>query len=160
MLSPSICFSISTGLMPFRNLWSKDLGQIAKNKFVEMELLLDDELIGFNLDLGFRGWDHAGPSLSVSLLFLTFSAKIYDGRHWDHDKECWQEGPGKPNPYYEVEIYTLPDEGRGQTVCVEVQAPSPNYALVEAISDFRELDEGEHFTHISVSGPREEKKVR
>jgi len=92
---PSINFNISTGLIPFHNLWSKDFGQIAKNKFIEMELLLDDTLIGFDLELGFRGWSHAGPGLSISLLFLTFHAHIYDGRHWDHERGCWEEHDGE-----------------------------------------------------------------
>ena len=36
--------------------------------------------------------DHAGPHIELGLFGYTVSARIYDTRHWDHNKNCWEIG--------------------------------------------------------------------
>jgi len=47
------------------------------------------ELVNLELDLFWRGHDHAGPSILIELFGYMFHAKIYDSRHWNYDKACW-----------------------------------------------------------------------
>lgn len=48
-------------------------------------------LFEFNLDLNWRGSDHAGPSIELNLFGYTVTAKIYDHRHWDDDTDDWEK---------------------------------------------------------------------
>ena len=57
------------------------------------------------------------------------------------------------DPFWEVEIFVTPSKKRG-TIFINVQAPTAHSALIKVISEFEPLDEGEQFSHISVSGPR------
>jgi hypothetical protein len=36
-----------------------------------------------------RRMDHAGPSFSFELPFMSFQAHLYDTRHWCYDKNRW-----------------------------------------------------------------------
>lgn len=42
-----------------------------------------------NLDLNWKGSDHAGPSFEVNLFGYTAIIKMYDNRHWDHETHDW-----------------------------------------------------------------------
>jgi len=62
------------------------------------------------------------------------------------------------DPFWTVEIFVTPSQKRG-TVFIKVQAPTPHSALIKVISEFEPLDEGEQFSHISVSGPHDSLKT-
>ncbi len=65
--------------------------RIASHKYFELQISKFgcDSIIEFDLDLNWRGHDHAGPRVEISVLGFFFSAKIYDSRHWDYDKNRW-----------------------------------------------------------------------
>ena len=63
---------------------------LSEHKICEIEYYyFSDDLFVFNLDLRWRGADHIGPSIMVTLLGYTFSVRIVDNRHWDYNKGCW-----------------------------------------------------------------------
>lgn len=66
--------------------------RIASNKYLELQVSQFgcDCLIDFDLNLTWRGYDHAGPGFEVTVLGFFFSAKIYDSRHWDYDSSKWE----------------------------------------------------------------------
>lgn len=35
--------------------------------------------------------DHAGLAFSIGLLGYGISVRIYDTRHWNYDRNCWEE---------------------------------------------------------------------
>ncbi len=66
---------------------------ITKNKGIEMDASYAKEFyswIKLSLDWS-RRQDHAGLEVGVSLLWLSFSFKIYDRRQWDYEANCWEE---------------------------------------------------------------------
>lgn len=34
--------------------------------------------------------DHAGVHIDVTLFGISFAATLYDVRHWDYEKDCWE----------------------------------------------------------------------
>lgn len=78
----------------WRNIWDKDFGRVpfTTNKFWEMQLTFwPRKLLGLDIDL--YTWDgqcHAGPSIEVTLLGFELRVAIYDHRHWDYEKDCWE----------------------------------------------------------------------
>jgi hypothetical protein len=50
-----------------------------------------DTLLSVEIDLRFRGQDHAGPKLCVEVLGYMLNIHAYDSRHWDRHKNCWEE---------------------------------------------------------------------
>lgn len=75
------------------DIWCKDFGFISPHKCLEMQLMKDHFLIGIELNFGntFKGRDHAGPTISISFFGYTFAIQIYDIRHWDYDKNTWED---------------------------------------------------------------------
>ena len=71
--------------------WFK-VGKLTKNKSWELQVWKGSvyELLKLELDLAWRGHDHAGPNLSVGVLGIEITIKIYDNRHWDYEKGTWQ----------------------------------------------------------------------
>jgi hypothetical protein len=67
--------------------------QLSAHKHLEVQLTWFDwqTLVEFKLLTHWRGRDHAGPSVSVTLLGLMFNISMYDSRHWNYDDNCWQE---------------------------------------------------------------------
>ena len=65
---------------------------IAAHKYFELQFSQFglDQLIEFDLDLNWRGHDHAGPRLELSLFGYFFAVKIYDNRHWNYDENRWE----------------------------------------------------------------------
>lgn len=64
---------------------------IAKHKAFEVQVSkYADNFLEFNLNLNWRGEDHAGPSIEINLFGWTLCVKIYDTRHWDYENNCWQ----------------------------------------------------------------------
>lgn len=66
--------------------------QIAAHKSFELQFsqFNFDHLIEFDLDLNWRGHDHAGPRLELGLFGYFFTVKIYDNRHWNYDGNRWE----------------------------------------------------------------------
>jgi len=50
-----------------------------------------DRIIDIDLDLNWRGRDHAGPKLELSVLGYYFAVLVYDNRHWDYDLNQWEK---------------------------------------------------------------------
>jgi hypothetical protein len=74
----------------FRNIWwwAKS---ISKNKSVEIEVLHDPKyLIIFNISHSIR-MSHAGFRLELGLLGYIVEFQIYDARHWDYEKDDWED---------------------------------------------------------------------
>lgn len=92
-----------------RNPWGRDLPhrdyfyrhwQVSKNKSFEIQLFRDSfyDLFELNLDLSWRGEDHAGPSLEIGIGKYQLNIKLYDHRHWDYEKGNWEVyDPDQPN---------------------------------------------------------------
>lgn len=47
------------------------------------------DLFALEIDLGWRGHDHAGPNLLLGVYGFELTLKIYDSRHWDYEKGTW-----------------------------------------------------------------------
>lgn len=72
----------------YRWYWDKKL---SSHKWFEIEAFIDGEhLIELQLDLRFRGRDHAGPSIELVLFCLAINLKIYDHRHWNYKANRWE----------------------------------------------------------------------
>lgn len=86
----SFHFNLYLDLVDFKNIWSKDFGYITKHKCLEMQLMRDSNIFTFEFRLEWSGSDHAGPHISIGLLFHSFDISLYDHRHWDYEAERWQ----------------------------------------------------------------------
>lgn len=66
-------------------------GSFTKNKHWELQISRWEtcRLADLDLDLRWRGHDHAGPSFEIELFGYMFAAKIYDARHWNHEEGRW-----------------------------------------------------------------------
>ena len=66
-------------------------GQVSVHKFWEVQITKWEAqtLVKVELDLTWRGRDHAGPRIHLEICGLMLSALIYDHRHWDRDNNCW-----------------------------------------------------------------------
>ena len=66
---------------------------IAKNKSVELQISkwgAASSLFTLELDLRWKGQDHAGPSIMIEVWKYFFNLKIYDHRHWDYENQTWE----------------------------------------------------------------------
>ena len=74
----------------FLNLYAWH-GKISKHKFWEVEIYFyAHELLQLGIDLSWFGTDHAGPYIEFNLFGYNFNFKIYDNRHWDYEKNQWE----------------------------------------------------------------------
>lgn len=65
--------------------------QIADTKSFEFEVFKNSTcLIEVQLDFRLKGRDHAGISATIILFGFGFGARIYDHRHWDYEKNTWE----------------------------------------------------------------------
>jgi hypothetical protein len=64
---------------------------VSKNKNCEVQLTWFDWQTIFELHVQthWRGHDHAGPRFEITILGLFFNIQLYDGRHWNHEKNRW-----------------------------------------------------------------------
>jgi len=74
---------------PFRVVWFRDR-QLTKNKIVELQI----SRYAFNwlelqLDLNWRGTDHAGPWFMIGLFGWQLDIRMYDRRHWNYETNLW-----------------------------------------------------------------------
>lgn len=80
----------------FRNTSFKNLfwgvKNITKYKTLEWQLTNNnDMLFEIEMDICFRGTDHAGPRLSLTICGYNFIINLYDIRHWDYKNNKWIE---------------------------------------------------------------------
>lgn len=64
---------------------------ISDNKFLEFEMWIVDEWFKIMLSTDYKGSDHAGPKLSITLFRIEFFLSIVDRRHWDNETFTWDE---------------------------------------------------------------------
>lgn len=76
----------------FKNFYCKEEEITSTdNKCYSFELLYFPEvLFQVEVDINWRGMDHAGPSMMVVFCGFAVSAKLYDRRHWDNENDCWK----------------------------------------------------------------------
>jgi hypothetical protein len=66
--------------------WHK---KISKNKHFEMECITDSwHMFSVEFKIGFRE-DHAGVRIALGVLGFETYLQIYDIRHWDYERNCW-----------------------------------------------------------------------
>lgn len=63
-----------------------------KHKCLEINLhhYGSDDLFNFDISLRFKG-DHPGFFFFFGLFGYCFDFSFYDGRHWDNDRDCFEE---------------------------------------------------------------------
>lgn len=65
--------------------------QLTKNKNFEAEIsYYNYDLLKIEINCNIIGADHAGLEFCFVLLGYEIDLKIYDSRHWDYKKWCWQ----------------------------------------------------------------------
>lgn len=83
-----------------KNPWAKDRPQVdyvvyeprvSENWAFELQLSkMATDWFSFDLDLSWRGQDHAGPNLTIELLGYYFCVRFYNVNHWNFDEGRWQ----------------------------------------------------------------------
>ena len=76
---------------PWKDLWQKSW-TLTKNK--SLEVCVDYYPYTFaytNINLRWKGIDHAGPEFGIGFLGLGLQIQINDSRHWDYDTNDWQK---------------------------------------------------------------------
>jgi len=74
----------------FKPVWVRD-GLITKHKAWESQIsVYAYDLFCFVLDLNWRGKDHAGPEIALSIFGVNLAFKVYDIRHWDEETSTWK----------------------------------------------------------------------
>lgn len=75
----------------FKSLYEKG-GKLFGDKCWEVQFMRYSwNLLEVEVDTNMKGRDHAGLSLSIGFLGFIASFKIYDTRHWNHDKNDWEQ---------------------------------------------------------------------
>ena len=69
------------------NFWT---GVLTQNKAWELQTFKTNDIVNFSFSLTTRG-DHAGSSVELGVLGRNFIFQIYDGRHWDYEKNQWSD---------------------------------------------------------------------
>jgi hypothetical protein len=73
----------------FKNLWSRAWKPF-KNKAFELEITKYAYFFfEVNIDINFKGEDHAGPRFELNIFGWTVMASLYDTRHWDYETNDW-----------------------------------------------------------------------
>jgi hypothetical protein len=60
-----------------------------KNLEIQVSRFEPSLILGIKIDLRWRGRDHQGPEIDLTLLGYMFNVKIYDSRHWNYDEHRW-----------------------------------------------------------------------
>lgn len=90
---------------PWRGSTGKQVDYVCYDRIVANDKSLEvqiskwgqlSELFAFTLDLRWRGRDHAGPRLEITLLKFFFCIQIYDHRHWNYDANRWELSGANP----------------------------------------------------------------
>jgi hypothetical protein len=95
-----------TTASPFKGLsWTRSVG---KYKQIEVQLgKLGSNPLDIQLNTDWRGYDHAGPHVVLSVFGIMLSLGVYDTRHWDDAKNSWDT----PTPPPVVVIHPTPTSG-------------------------------------------------
>jgi len=75
---------------PWQNIWQRAWSVSAHRT---LEVCIDHyayDIVSFELDLGWRGSDHAGPSFGLRLFGLGFNISLPDNRHWNYATNSWE----------------------------------------------------------------------
>ena len=89
----------------FRDIWEAygdfpERYEKLKTKGWELQLYYSPyNLLALNIDLSWRGKDHAGPSIEITLFGFIFDAQIVDCRHWDHVNGTWEAIDEDPSEF-------------------------------------------------------------
>ena len=63
---------------------------VSTNKFVELQAYRgSSEIFQIKLTTVWRGRDHAGPEIELTLFGWGIILSLLDKRHWDYDNNCW-----------------------------------------------------------------------
>lgn len=74
----------------FKNVFCREK-KLTKNKAYGIELTYNStSLVSLELSFSWRGHDHAGPSIELGLFGWCIHLHIYDTRHWNYEKNCWE----------------------------------------------------------------------
>jgi len=87
----------------FESPWAKDPGRVQHDYFwrepkisrrkamcIQLSKAATPSILRFDLDLSWRGHDHAGPGISLELFGYFFDFNIYDVRHWNYEEGRWE----------------------------------------------------------------------
>jgi hypothetical protein len=69
------------------NFWT---GVLTQNKAWELQTFKTNDIVNFSFSLTTRG-DHSGLAIELGVLGRNAIFQIYDGRHWDHEKNTWTD---------------------------------------------------------------------
>ena len=64
-------------------------GMLAKYKAWEFQIVKSTTLVQLAINYRMSG-DHAGLQIDVGLLGYSINCSIYETRHWDYEKRCWE----------------------------------------------------------------------
>ena len=73
----------------YKLIWFKHGKTFLKNKFWELQISQDDELLRLEFEYTIRQ-DHAGLRLEFGLMGYKFTMTIYDNRHWNYLINSWE----------------------------------------------------------------------
>ena len=89
MINFWIAFRNPFEVKPFRAVWIKEK-QISVNKVAEFQISrYAFNWVEFQLDLNWRGTDHAGPWVMFGVLGWQLDIRVYDRRHWNNETNNW-----------------------------------------------------------------------
>jgi hypothetical protein len=73
-----------------RDFFCKDW-KISDHKNLETQLTWFgwSTLFELNIEINWRGRDHAGPRFEIILFGLFFGIQMYDSRHWNYEQNRW-----------------------------------------------------------------------
>lgn len=75
---------------PWRDIYQQ-AWPLFKHKTLEVGIFkYAYNLFELSVGLNFRGSDHAGPSLNISLFGWEIYVGLPDSRHWDYKNNCWE----------------------------------------------------------------------
>jgi len=89
MINIWIAFRNPFPVQPFRAIWLKEK-QLTQHKTAEIQISrYAFNWVELQLDLNWRGTDHAGPWFMIGLFGWQLDIRMYDRRHWNHETNSW-----------------------------------------------------------------------
>ena len=74
----------------FKNLWF-NTWHVGKHKALELQFVVDAaNIFELDIDVNFRGQDHAGPRFELNLFGWIMILHLYDTRHWNYETNNWE----------------------------------------------------------------------
>lgn len=91
MIQLHFALSNPFGNSQWRNLWN-EYWIVTCYKTFEIQLARNPaNLFGLDIDLRWRGFDHAGPEFGLTLFGFEIIMSIKDVRHWNKESNTWQD---------------------------------------------------------------------